>query len=161
MENGKLARLCLLFLCLFISVQIVDKNSIPEKMNLLTRAPATKNNFIKNCSNAVLSLLGNKFYVNDFNWAGDKLSDVQITNLVKFTKNAGRKIQKGDSITIWTTNMVKMNEAVGDSRYPQFISVNTAFEDDLIKDSLIDSKPREVLQIRYLLNFFNNINNSK
>ncbi len=113
-----------------------------------TRSPASGEKIFDSCSNLINKLFGNYFEQDDFHWVGKKLSQAQLTQLAKFSRNAGRKIQQGDQIIIWEPSMVKIGEVIEGQSIPQVIKENGVFERKLLADSRIDTRPREVLQIR-------------
>ncbi len=79
-------------------------------------------------------------------WPAETLSQVQFKNLIKFCKKMDRPLQKNSII-----NLLKYEElppVVESDVGFQRVVRNTAFENQLIKESNINEKPREVLTFR-------------
>lgn len=100
------------------------------------------------CFKFISNIFKSNFNTNDYTWENGTLSEAQVGNLLKFTKKAGRKLEKGDSVLIWKHEMLRKGQSVSNQSFPQYVHINTDFERQLIEESLIDSNPREVLQIR-------------
>ena len=143
----------LLLVLVLLSTNQGNQSTIHPRKNDLnnkySRKPASiVKKTINSCSSFLRMIKGDRFTQEDFIWGGSKLSDAQIRQLVKFTKRAGRKIQKGDEITIWQPQEMRIGEAIEGERIPQYIRRNGSFENDLLSSSMIDTSPREVLQIK-------------
>jgi len=80
-------------------------------------------------------------------WENGVLSEAQIQNLKKYELGSPELLEKGDRILVWSPEMIDFNKPIRHV-VPQHLFLNQKFEEDLLKESLIDSQPREVLQFR-------------
>ena len=77
---------------------------------------------------------------------GEPLSDAQFDNLVRFNRRAKRTpITPGARIHIWSKN--ELGEVVGEQPYMMKVGSNGSFEEELLSQSRVDTKPREMLGI--------------
>lgn len=137
----------LLTSCSFLSEKNRDDISqyyFLSPSSLSERFPAALKDSAKSCMDSVLDLSrANRNYV----WENGVLSEAQIQNLKKYEKGSSELLEKGDRILVWSPEMIDFNKPIHHV-VPQHLFLNKSFEKELLKESLIDSQPREVLQFR-------------
>jgi len=118
----------------------VFSETLPQSERLRFNAPKDFINFEK-----LRSLFGG-LLIEDIKFEGPTLSKVQLQALVKFSKNANKPLKKGDMVRIISYS--ELNETVNTSIGIQHTAENGLFEQRLLAESGVDTKPREVLTFR-------------
>lgn len=94
----------------------------------------------------VLSFFKHSDLKAEVTFVGKTLSDVQFRNLKRTANKSGSPITAGDKITVLSREMLEgdFESIIGGME----VHKNGAFEDALLRESTIDSDPREALSVR-------------